>query len=43
MILTTFRHGAGTSDKLQKVGDVFDAIAVLTQYDIEHGHPLLKV
>lgn len=43
VLSTTFRHGAGTSDKLQKVGDAFDAIAVLTQYDIEHGHPLFKV
>ena len=38
-----FRYGTGTSDKLQKVGDTFDAIAVLTQYGVEHGHPLFKM
>jgi hypothetical protein len=38
----TFRHGTGTADKLNKVKMVFEAAAVLVQYDCENGHPLFE-
>ena len=38
-----FRHGKHTDDKLEKIGDSFDAIAVLIQLDIMNGHPLFDV
>ena len=38
-----FRHGKHTDDKLEKIGDSFDAIAVLIQLDIKNGHPLFDV
>ena len=43
VLSTTFRHGSGTQDKLKKVSDAFDAVAVLTQYDFENGFPLFEV
>jgi len=39
----TFRHGNGTEDKMEKMRRSFNAVAVLTQYDIENGHPLFEV
>ena len=39
----TFRHGKNKEDKLKKIGIVFDASAVLLQYDIENGYPLFEV
>ena len=38
-----FRHGKGTQDKLEKIKMVFEAVAVLVEYDIENGHPLFEV
>ena len=39
----TFRHGKNKEDKLKKIGIIFDACAVLLQYDIENGYPLFEV
>jgi len=39
----TFRHGNGTEDKMEKMRRSFNAVAVLTQYDIENGRPLFEV
>jgi hypothetical protein len=38
-----FRHGTSTNDKLKKIKMTFEAAAVLVQYDIENGHPLMEV
>ena len=38
-----FRHGKNTKDKMNKVGEAFDAVAVLIQLDIKNGHPLMDV
>ena len=35
-----FCHGGNTADKSDNVRMLFDAVAVLTQHDIENGHPL---
>lgn len=37
-----FRHGNSTADKLTKIKMVFEAAAVLVQYDCENGHPLFE-
>lgn len=37
-----FRHGASTADKLQKIKNAFEAVAVIVQYDCENGHPLFE-
>lgn len=39
----SFRHGTSTNDKLKKIKMAFEAAAVLVQYDIENGHPLMEV
>ena len=39
----SFSHEKDAADKLEKVTDAFDAVAVLIQYDIENGHLLLPV
>ena len=43
VLSTTFRHGRNAEEKMEKVGDALLAVAVLTQYDIENGHPLFEV
>jgi hypothetical protein len=38
-----FRHGHGTHERLELHGHVMSAIAVITQYDFENGHPPFEV
>lgn len=37
-----FRHGTSTDDKLRKIKNAFEAVAVIVQYDCEYGHPLFE-
>ena len=39
----TFRHGRGTQDKLEKLKMVFEATAVLMEYDIEYEGGLFEI
>ena len=38
-----FHYGKSTDDKLQKIKMVFEAVAVLIQFDCENGKPLFEV
>ena len=38
-----FRHGHGTHERMELHGHVMSAIAVITQYDFENGHPPFEI
>ena len=43
IIENRFRHGHGTKERMELHGNVMKAIAVITQYDFENGHPPFQV
>lgn len=38
-----FRHGRGTTDKMEFHKECVHAVCVLVQYDMDNGHPLFEV